>query len=141
VSSDPSSPSIRRRLACLFYETLLLAAVLAVTYLLPLAVAASIRGSAPPSALSWLYLLAVSGCYFVWQWRRGQTLAMRTWGIALQAADGGVPSHRQLVVRYLLAWASIGVLGIGIVWALFDPNRQFLHDRLAGTRLIRRLVA
>ena len=25
---------------------------------------------------------------------------------------------------------------IGIVWALFAPERQFLHDRLAGTRLV-----
>jgi uncharacterized RDD family membrane protein YckC len=27
--------------------------------------------------------------------------------------------------------------GISIVWALFDRDRQLLHDRLAGTRLVR----
>jgi hypothetical protein len=25
--------------------------------------------------------------------------------------------------------------GISLLWALFDRERQFLHDRLAGTRL------
>jgi uncharacterized RDD family membrane protein YckC len=25
---------------------------------------------------------------------------------------------------------------ISIVWALFDRERQFLHDRIAGTRLV-----
>jgi uncharacterized RDD family membrane protein YckC len=28
------------------------------------------------------------------------------------------------------------LLPVSIVWALFDRDRQFLHDRLAGTRLI-----
>jgi len=26
-------------------------------------------------------------------------------------------------------------LGTGYLWALFDRDRQFLHDRLAGTRV------
>jgi len=25
---------------------------------------------------------------------------------------------------------------LGILWALVDRDRQFLHDRLAGTRLV-----
>jgi uncharacterized RDD family membrane protein YckC len=29
------------------------------------------------------------------------------------------------------------VLGVvGLLWALVDRDRQFLHDRLAGTRLV-----
>jgi hypothetical protein len=26
--------------------------------------------------------------------------------------------------------------GIGLLWAIFDPQHQFLHDRLAGSRLV-----
>jgi uncharacterized RDD family membrane protein YckC len=26
--------------------------------------------------------------------------------------------------------------GLGFAWALFDRDRQFLHDRLAGTALV-----
>jgi uncharacterized RDD family membrane protein YckC len=25
--------------------------------------------------------------------------------------------------------------GVGFLWALFDRDRQFLHDRIAGTRI------
>jgi len=27
--------------------------------------------------------------------------------------------------------------GVGVAWALVDRDRQFLHDRMAGTRLVR----
>ncbi|MFN9122921.1 MAG: RDD family protein, partial [bacterium] len=39
--------------------------------------------------------------------------------------------------RYLLAWPSVLAAGAGLAWALVDRDRQFLHDRLAGTRLVR----
>ena len=29
-----------------------------------------------------------------------------------------------------------GFLAAGLIWALFDRDRQFLHDRLAGTRIV-----
>jgi hypothetical protein len=35
-----------------------------------------------------------------------------------------------------LALAAFSVAGIGLGWALIDRDRQFLHDRLAGTRLV-----
>jgi uncharacterized RDD family membrane protein YckC len=39
-------------------------------------------------------------------------------------------------LRYALAWSSLLFFGVGFLWAFFDPDRQFLHDRLAGTRII-----
>jgi uncharacterized RDD family membrane protein YckC len=42
----------------------------------------------------------------------------------------------QAVLRYLLAWPSVLLCGIGIFWAFFDKDRQFLHDRIAGTRIV-----
>ena len=131
------APGIRRRLAALLYEVLLLAAVLAVAYVLPLTVAAASLGHVPSELVLRAALIAVSGLYFTWQWRQGQTLAMRTWGIELLTADGHRPSWSQVLLRYCLAWPSMGCLGLGIFWALFDKERQFLHDRLAGTRLVR----
>jgi uncharacterized RDD family membrane protein YckC len=130
-------PSIRRRLAAMLYEVLLLAAVLAVVYVLPLTVAAASNGKVPSDLVLRLYLLVVTGLYFMWQWRQGQTLAMRTWGFEVVSAQGGRASWAQLLLRYGLAWPSIGCLGAGLFWALFDAERQFLHDRLAGTRLVR----
>ena len=40
---------------------------------------------------------------------------------------------RKAVLRFLLA---LTLLPLSILWALVDRDRQFLHDRLAGTRLI-----
>ena len=70
--------------------------------------------------------------YFLWSWLRGgQTLAMKTWRLRLV----GVTPRRALL-RFVLACLLVPT-GISIVWALFDRDKQFLHDRLAGTRLVR----
>jgi uncharacterized RDD family membrane protein YckC len=39
-------------------------------------------------------------------------------------------------LRYVLAWPSLLLFGVGVFWAFFDRDRQFLHDRLAGTRVV-----
>jgi uncharacterized RDD family membrane protein YckC len=76
-----------------------------------------------------LFILVVLAAYFVWCWLRGgQTLAMRAWRIRLVNVTPG-----KAVLRFVLALA---LLPVSILWALFDRDRQFLHDRLAGTRLI-----
>lgn len=84
------------------------------------------------------WLLIVCGGYFLFCWRRsGQTLGMKTWGLRLVGADGGkVPTGRALA-RYGLAIAGLIGAGAGFVWAFIDRDRQFLHDRLLGTRIVR----
>jgi uncharacterized RDD family membrane protein YckC len=75
-----------------------------------------------------LFILAVFAAYFLWCWLRGgQTLAMRAWGIRLVDV-----TPRKALLRFAL----LALLPVSIVWALFDRDRQFLHDRLAGTRLV-----
>ena len=76
-----------------------------------------------------LFVVVVFAAYFLWCWLRGgQTLAMRAWRIRLVDVTPG-----KALLRFVLALA---LLPLSIVWALFDRDRQFLHDRLAGTRLI-----
>jgi uncharacterized RDD family membrane protein YckC len=101
-------------------------------------------GLIPPEPSAWVrglyqfYLLLVAGLYFVRFWRRGgQTLAMKTWQIRLCAHDGSLLSLDQAWRRYLLAVVGGVLFGFGFFWALWDRDRQFLHDRLAGTRLVR----
>lgn len=85
-----------------------------------------------------IYLVAVFGGYFVTCWRRsGQTLAMKTWGLRLVAPDGGPVSTTLALIRYALALASMIALALGFLWAFVDRDRQFLHDRLLGTRIVR----
>lgn len=105
----------------------------------------------------WQFL--VLGLYFVWFWSHGgQTLPMKTWRIRLVTANGFPVKTGRAICRYLLAWLWL-LPGLLIAWLLHasgwvmvlipaanlalwalaiyaDPQRQFLHDRLAGTRLI-----
>lgn len=81
------------------------------------------------------YLLGVIAAYYLWFWLHGgQTLPMKTWHVRLELADGGAITLERALLRFALGWLCL--LGIGIVWAFFDRERQFLHDRLAGTRLV-----
>lgn len=122
----------------MLYESLLLLGVLSVAFVLPFLLIGMIWKAAVPGPLLWLHVFIVLLAYFGWLWKRsGQTLAMQTWKIRLVSADGRPLTTRQVFLRYSLAWPSLLAGGVGILWALADPDRQFLHDRLAGTRLIR----
>ena len=75
------------------------------------------------------FIVVVLAAYFLWCWLRGgQTLAMRAWRIRLVEV-----TPAKAVLRFALA---LVLLPLSILWALVDRDRQFLHDRLAGTRLI-----
>ncbi len=83
-----------------------------------------------------IYLCLVCGAYFTWFWRRGgQTLPMKTWRIRVRTLQGGTPGAHTAIVRYVAALIGLIPLGLTLWWALIDRDRQFLHDRLAGTRL------
>jgi len=121
----------------LFYEALLLAAVL---WLAALAFALLESELSVPHVRPayQAYLTLVSGVYFVVQWTRGgQTLAMKTWRLKLERRDGGALTFAQAATRYLVALAGLALFGFGFLWALFDRERLFLHDRIARTRIAR----
>jgi uncharacterized RDD family membrane protein YckC len=83
------------------------------------------------------WVLFVAGAYFVGFWTRGgQTLPMKTWRIRVVRWDGQPVGVGRAVHRYLIAMLGTAALGLGFAWALFDRDRQFLHDRLAGTALV-----
>ncbi len=128
--------SLARRSGSLVYEALLLAAVLFLCTWVFLFFAQSLdRAIARP--LLQLWLLFLTGVYFCYCWSRGgQTLPMKTWRIRLVTAGGGPVTVGTAVVRYLLALLSLGAGGLGFAWSLMDRDRQFLHDRIAGTRLV-----
>ena len=128
---------LRRRLTSMLYEILLLLGVLALTFMIPLLIVGAALNYTPPGSVLWVYVFLVLGVYFLWYWRTGgQTLAMQTWKLRIVNTEGEQISLRQGCIRYALAWPSVLLFGLGIVWALLDKERQFLHDRLAGTRIV-----
>jgi uncharacterized RDD family membrane protein YckC len=124
-----------RRMASVVYEALLLIPVLFISAYLFLALTQSADGWLKrPLFQAWL--VCVLAVYFIYCWLHGgQTLAMKTWRIRLARADGEKISLRQGVARFLAALWGVFLLGVGFWWAFIDRDRQFLHDRLCGTRL------
>jgi uncharacterized RDD family membrane protein YckC len=133
----PRTPSLFRRLASMLYDSLLLLALLFVAAFLFLGVTHDAT-SPQMKPIFQGYLLTVSAAYYCWFWLHGgQTLAMKTWRLRLVRYDGGSIGLLQAILRFVLALIGIAAAGAGLIWALFDRDRQFLHDRLAGTRIIR----
>ena len=62
---------------------------------------------------------------------------MKTWKLRVVDQSGMPLRPVQAILRYMAAWPSIVLFGIGIFWALLDRDGLFLHDRIAGTRIDR----
>lgn len=125
------------RLLSLAYEALILSALLLVGGA-PFVIATRGMEHLVVRPFFQVYLATLAGAYFVFQWcHGGQTLPMKTWRLRLVSADGGAITARQAIQRYCLALFGTLALGAGFAWALVDRDRQFLHDRLAGTRIVR----
>jgi uncharacterized RDD family membrane protein YckC len=124
------TPGLARRLAAMAYEALLVFAVaFFASWIFFFASGGRDATRGVARAELQVFILAVLAAYFLWCWLRGgQTLAMRAWKIRLVEVTPG-----KAIARFLIAAA---LLPLSILWAFFDRDRQFLHDRLAGTRLI-----
>lgn len=102
---------------------------------------------------------AAMGAYFVFFWRRGQTLPMRAWRLRLTDKDGGTVPMPNLLGRFAMGslvwcaavfaiawvrehpnsaigWACLLPIAIALGWAIIDPRKQTLYDKAAGTILV-----
>jgi uncharacterized RDD family membrane protein YckC len=124
------TPGLARRLAAMAYEALLVFAVaFFASWIFFFASGGRDATQGVARAELQVFILAVLAAYFLWCWLRGgQTLAMRAWKIRLVEV-----TPAKALARFLIAAA---LLPLSVLWALFDRDGQFLHDRLAGTRLI-----
>lgn len=152
---------LKYRLICFIYEIFLVFGVLCFAVAINYVCAALISNEILKSRhVMQIWLFLVLGGYFVFFWRKGgQTLAMKTWRIQLVTPGLTRLPLRKAIARYLLAWMwflpamalnsalglkgwnTVGLFLLGMsLWALtalFNKDRQFLHDSLIGTRLIR----
>lgn len=152
-----TAPSLRRRMACWLYEGVLMFGVVWIAGYL-FGTLTQTRNALDNRMGLQLFLFVIFGIYFVWFWHKGQTLAMKTWHLRVVDRAGQAISQKRALLRYALSWlwflpplalaapfhlrpGEIAVLTLGwiVVYALlsrFHRERQFLHDALAGTRLI-----
>lgn len=129
---NAKTPGLPRRLASMVYEAVLLFAVgFFAAWLFFFASGGRDATAGATRHLLQLFIGVVFAGYFLWCWLRGgQTLAMKAWRIRLVELTPG-----KALGRFALALVLLPTL-ISIVWSFFDRDRQFLHDRLAGTRLV-----
>lgn len=151
------TPSLARRMACWMYEGMLMFGVAFIAGYL-FGTLSQTRNAMDNRNFLQAFLFVVFGIYFVWLWSKGQTLAMKTWGITVVDRAGRPLTQARALLRYVLSWlwflpalaavaayklsgaeSVVIVLGWVLVWALlsrFHPQQQFWHDALAGTRLV-----
>jgi uncharacterized RDD family membrane protein YckC len=140
--SDLPSAGLFRRLAALFYDLLLIVAVLmTVTWLLlPLTRGAAITQESV-GAFEYLYralLLGLVFFYFGFSWTRaGETVGMLAWKIRVVRHDGALLRWRDVLLRLVAATLSWLPAGLGYFWMLIDREHLTWHDRLSRTRVVR----
>jgi uncharacterized RDD family membrane protein YckC len=156
-STSLAAPPLMRRMASWLYEGMLMFGVVFIAGYLFSALTQT-RHALDNRHWQQAFLFIVFGVYFVWFWSKGQTLAMKTWHIRVVDAAGQPLTQARALVRYLLSWlwflpplAVAGFFGLPggelvviltgwvLFWALlsrFHVQGQFVHDALAGTRLV-----
>ncbi|MHB8534685.1 MAG: RDD family protein [Sulfuricaulis sp.] len=135
MTPEAHSPGFLRRLGAMFYDSLLLLAILImVSY--PFVWLTG--GKQEFLILYRIYLLAIIFLYYGGFWvRGGQTLGMRTWRIKILRADGRPVTWGVALKRFAFALVSLLCLGFGFFWILYDRDKLAWHDRWSGTKLIR----
>jgi uncharacterized RDD family membrane protein YckC len=68
---------------------------------------------------------------------RGQTPGKMLCGLKVIRLDGSPVGYGQAAVRTLGYYLNHFTLCIGFLWVAFDPRKQGLHDKIAGTLEIR----
>jgi uncharacterized RDD family membrane protein YckC len=135
-SADNNAPSLFRILAAIFYDTLLLIAILFVAT----AIVLILNGGKQISQDNYLYtafLFSLCFIFYYWFWMHGgQTLGMRSWRIRLTQEDSSPITRKQAAIRFFSALLSWSAAGLGFFWILIDEKKRSWHDRLSGTKLI-----
>lgn len=130
-------PGLARRLVSMVYEALIVAAIVLIAGVAFLPIRFDAADSRVWSLLQFVWSVGAVFAYFGWFWTHGgQTLPMRVWRLRVVDRSGAPIGWSQAAGRYGAAWLSLLAGGAGILWALLDRDRLFLHDRLAGTRLV-----
>jgi uncharacterized RDD family membrane protein YckC len=133
---EPGSASLFRRLAALFYDSLLLLALwfIGIALLLPLSGGEAFQGNNP---FLTTYLLFISFFFYGWFWMHGgQTLGMRAWRLQLRNLRPGPISWWQVLLRFLAAIPSALLAGAGYLWILVDRRHLSWHDRYSETCIV-----
>jgi uncharacterized RDD family membrane protein YckC len=86
---------------------------------------------------SWLGTV-IGVIYYIgfWAWQ-GQTPGKMVVGIKVIQVDGSPIGFGRAVLRYIGYWVSAIIILIGFIMIGFDDRKQGLHDKIAGTLVVK----
>ena len=130
------APGFLRRLAAMFYDSLLLLALMAVaTTIITLPLGMPKGGDLIFYQIFLFEIIPL--LFFAGFWSHGgQTLGMRAWRLKVVREDGAELGWGDAFRRHLAALLSCLALGLGFLWILVDSEGLAWHDRLSKTRLV-----
>ncbi|MCU7921857.1 MAG: RDD family protein [Candidatus Thiodiazotropha sp. (ex Dulcina madagascariensis)] len=133
---DAVAPGLLRRLAAMFYDGLLLLALL---FVATAAITLPLGNPEGNNLLLFQFFIfeIIPLSFFIgfWAWG-GQTLGMRAWRLKLVRNDGYPVGWNDAFKRHLAALFSLLIFGLGFFWILVDSDNLAWHDRLSKTRLV-----
>lgn len=132
---------VLRRLAAMFYDSLLVGALmmLLTALFLPLTRGEAIVWSRFPAvalAYNAARVLLVFAFFGLFWTRRGQTLGMAAWRMRVEREDGRLLGWGDALKRCAGAAVSLLALGLGYFWIWIDRDKLAWHDRWSGTRVV-----
>lgn len=136
--SHAAAPGLGRRLASMFYDAWLIAALWLLGATVDYAVQSALGTAETPARVPLqVFLVACPFLFYGWFWTHGgQTLGMRAWRIKALREDGDAMDWRHSIVRVAAAHLSLLAFGLGYFWMLVDRERLTWHDRLSGSRMV-----
>jgi uncharacterized RDD family membrane protein YckC len=143
VVADAGAPALAgsvRRVSAALLDVVLLGAVHAVTLYFTLRLCGLTSGDWRELPLLPLlaFFLIVDGAYLItFTTAGGQTIGKMAFGLKVVGEDDRGVSAGTAARRALGAIASALCLGAGLLPALLNEDRRALHDRLAGTHVVR----
>jgi uncharacterized RDD family membrane protein YckC len=75
--------------------------------------------------------------WYFWTRQNGQTPGKSLMKIRVIKTDGSPIQDTDAILRYVGYYINSLVFGLGWIWALFDPNKQGWHDKIANTYVVR----
>ena len=128
--TEYENAGVLRRLIAMFYDLLLLLALLLITTALALLATKGSLHYHNPFFRSVLFL--VWFLFYTWFWTHGgQTLGMKAWKMRIQTRDGQPITLWQALLRFMVAIPSLALGGLGFFWMLVDRDRMTLYDRFS----------
>jgi uncharacterized RDD family membrane protein YckC len=149
TDTDPATyprAGLLRRLAALLYDGFLVAAIWMLLGLCVQLVVGPdsnqvvdgvVETNSTVGAILFSLMVASSAGFYTWFWiKSGQTLGMVSWRLKVLSADNQLLTVPHALLRFFLAWPAFFVFGLGYLWMYIDKDKDALHDRLSGTKVV-----